>query len=295
MKTALFLVNPLGTRRVELLRRHCEEAGRRYGWHVQSVVTEEGDTSRGFHRRLGEFLVTPGEKLVFAVGGDGTVRACAHDLAGTGTPLAVVPRGTANLFAHALGLPSGISAALRTGFTGASRLVDLPFAGDAPFVAMAGMGTDAAVVASASHLVKRNLGWAGYALVALPHLPGTGTEVTVAVDGGPARQFRARSVVVGNVGLLPGGFHVLPGARPDDGLLDVGILHPEGLWGWAELARRFVAGRDRPGFTHLRGSRICVEVAGLAWPVQLDGEPLGVAQRLSVTVLHRALVVKVPE
>ena len=57
-------------------------------------------------------------------------------------------------------------------------------------------------------------------------------DFTITLDGGEPLRRRARCVVVGNAGLLPGGFVLLPGARLDDGLLDVGILAPSGLLGW---------------------------------------------------------------
>ena len=49
---------------------------------------------------------------------------------------------------------------------------------------------------------------------------------------------RGHCVVVGNVGILPGGFSILPGASLQDGSLDVGILAPQHVLGWAVMARR---------------------------------------------------------
>src|SRR5690242_17614742 len=66
-----------------------------------------------------------GASLVFAAGGDGTVRACAEALAGTGVPLAIVPLGTANLTARALGVPSRGDRAVEAGFGGRDRAIDL--------------------------------------------------------------------------------------------------------------------------------------------------------------------------
>ena len=69
--------------------------------------------------------VAAGASLVFAAGGDGTVRACAEALAGTGVPLAIVPLGTANLTARALGVPSQGGRAVEAGFGGRDHAIDL--------------------------------------------------------------------------------------------------------------------------------------------------------------------------
>ena len=81
---------------------------------------------------------------------------------------------------------------------------------------------------------------------------------TVRLDGGPPLARLARSVVIGNVGLLPGGFALLPDARLDDGLLDVGILAPAGLPGWGLVARRVVTGsrHDNPNLERYRARRV---------------------------------------
>jgi len=228
------------------------------------------------------------------VGGDGTVRACAHHLAGTGAPLAVVARGTANLFAKSLGIPSRLAEALGTGFGGSERLVDMAEADGSPFVAMAGMGIDAEVVHSTPHLMKEHFGWAGYALAALPHLAGAANEVTVHLDGAEPFVRQARSVVVGNVGILPGGVTLLPGASLDDGLLDVGVLVPAGLLGWAGVARRVVAGRSSGGpVEHYKARHVEVRSKSPLWR-QVDGDVIGRGFGLCISVHHKALLVRVP-
>src|SRR5262249_41830409 len=102
-------------------------------------------------RALTRRAVAAGASLVFAAGGDGTVRACAEALAGTGVPLAIVPLGTANLTARALGVPSQGGRAVEAGFGGRDHTIDLALeegAGGTWFAAMAGIGLDAAVVAA---------------------------------------------------------------------------------------------------------------------------------------------------
>ncbi|GAA3465622.1 diacylglycerol/lipid kinase family protein [Nonomuraea roseola] len=59
-----------------------------------------------------------GADLVFVWGGDGMVQRCADELATSGVPMAILPAGTANLFANNLGIPIDLEEAVRIGFHG---------------------------------------------------------------------------------------------------------------------------------------------------------------------------------
>src|SRR6266516_4294849 len=251
-----------------------------------------------------------------AAGGDGTVRACAQALAGTQVPLAIVPLGTANLAARALGIPPGIGGSLATAFGGHERRIDLAVAGATAagadgagttgagttggaggltFAAMAGIGLDAEVVAATPRLLKRRAGWLAYAAAGIVHLPGRGERFTVRLDDDEPLARQARCVVVGNAGLLPGGFSLLPRARLDDGLLDVGILAPTGPAGWLRVAHRVLTGSSRDGRQLERHQARRVEIrAGTELPREVDGEVITPGRSLTVTLLRRALTVRVP-
>src|SRR5207248_6237776 len=101
--------------------RRCQAAAAVGGWELSFLETTQAEAGLGLTRQA----VAAGAGLVFAVGGDGTVRACAQALAGTGVPLAVIPAGTGNLAARALGVPGRVGAALATGFCGCDRRIDL--------------------------------------------------------------------------------------------------------------------------------------------------------------------------
>jgi len=247
---------------------------------------------------LARCAVSAGASLVFAAGGDGTVRACAEALAGSGVPMAIVPLGTANLTARALGVPARPDRAVEAGFSGRDRTIDLgrvEGGGGIWFGAMAGIGLDAAVVAAAGEQVKRRFGWAAYAAAGMRKLTTPVHEFTVRLDDAEPLRRPARSVVVANAGLLPGGFTLLPGARLDDGLLDVGILAPSGAWDWIRLAGRLLA-RDRRqdrALLRLQARRVRISADGIL-PRQVDGEIIPPGRALSVSVCPRALVVRLP-
>jgi len=303
MPSAAVIINRTLVRDLSRFRRRCREAAAATGWEPSFLETTLGDPGPGQARSA----VAAGARMIVAAGGDGTVRACAHALAGTQVPLAIVPLGTANLAARALGVPPGTGGALATAFGGHERRIDLAAArlagaagrADAArtltFAAMAGIGLDAEVVAATPRLLKRRAGWLAYAAAGAAHLPGRGEWFTVRLDDGEPLARRARCVVVGNAGLLPGGFALLPRARLDDGVLDVGILAPVGPAGWVRVARHVVTGggRDGPQLETHRARRIEI-LAETPLPREVDGEVIAPGRSLTVTLLRRSLTVRVP-
>jgi diacylglycerol kinase family enzyme len=316
MPAAAIIINRLRVRDPARFRRTCHAAARASGWAVEFFETTRSDHGLGLARQA----VAAGARLVVAAGGDGTVRSCAQALAGhtgpantglantglantglanTGlantVPLAIVPLGTANLAARALGLPRRLDQVLAVAFRGRERRIDLAEADGMPYAAMAGIGLDAAVVGATPRLLKERFGWLGYAAAGATQLPGRRHEFTVRLDGGPPLTRRARSVAVGNAGLLPGGFALLPGARLDDGVLDVGILAPAGPVGWGRVAYRIITGggHDDGRLERFQARRVEIQTAA-DLPRQVDGEMIAPGRTLIIEVRPAALLVRAP-
>jgi undecaprenyl-diphosphatase len=291
MPGVAFVINGAVMRDGGRMLAMCREAAERHGWRAVYMVTDKAQA--GTTAAHGAALDRV--DLVIAVGGDGTARGCAEGLAESGVPLGIVPRGTANLLARSLHLPRHPQAALAAALNAAStdRVIDLAFADEMPFTAMAGMGLDAAVVAGAR--LKHRLGWLSYAMSGAVHLVGAPTKFTIRLDDGAPFERTARSVVAGNSGLLPGGFRLLPDARLDDGLLDVGVLAPHGPLGWPRLASRVLTHSHRQDRMLERFQARKVEITSEApVPREVDGEVVPGGRTLTVTVQPRALTVRVP-
>jgi diacylglycerol kinase family enzyme len=292
MALVAFVVNRTLLRDPRRFLQRCRTAATDRGWDPWFGPAGGAQDSLALTRRA----VAAGASLVFAAGGDGTVRGCAEALAGTGVPLAIVPLGTANLTARALGVPPRGGRAVEAGFGGRDHTIDLARVdGGTWFTAMAGIGLDAAVVAAAGERLKRRLGWAAYAAAGVPRLALPPREFTIAPDGADPLRRRARSVVVANAGLLPGGFTLLPAARLDDGLLDVGILAPSGGWDWVRLAGQVLARgrRQDRALECLQARRVQVS-ADAVLPRQIDGEVVPPGRALSVSVCPGTLTVRLP-
>jgi YegS/Rv2252/BmrU family lipid kinase len=284
------VLNPARVRGAARVAARCAAAAQTAGWEGVLLETTAGDSGAELARQA----AGAGARLVFAVGGDGTVRACAEALAGTMVPLAIVPRGTANLAARALGIPARLDAALACGFSGHERRIDLASADGITFAAMAGLGMDATVVGATPARLKTGAGWLAYAAAGAWHAHGRHTAFAISLDG-TLLEISARSVVVGNAGLLPGGFTLLPAARLDDGLLDVGILAPSSPLGWGVVGYRVLTAsrRDDRRLARYRARRVEIH-ADRDLPRQVDGEVIEPGRSLTVTVLPAALLVRVP-
>jgi diacylglycerol kinase family enzyme len=290
MRLAAFVLNPGRVRDPARVAARCAAAATAAGWDWLVLETGGGDPGALLARQA----VAAGAGLIFAVGGDGTVRACAEALAGTAIPLAILPRGTANLAARALGIPHRLGAALATGFGGHERRIDLAAADGMTFAAMAGLGVDAAVVAAAPAWLKARAGWLAYAVTGARLASGPRAAFDVSLDG-TRLACAARSVVVGNAGLLPGGFVLLPGARLDDGHLDVGVLAPSSPLDWGRVGYRVLTGSHRADRQLLRyRARHVVIRADRELPRQVDGEVIEPGRALTVTVRPAALLVRTP-
>jgi diacylglycerol kinase (ATP) len=290
-----FVVNGARVRDAVRLRDACHRAAAGAGWQSPLLLPTTPDEPGTAQANQ---AVQAGAALVVVVGGDGTIRACAQALAGTGVPLAIIPVGSANLTARALDLPGRLVPALEVAFSGRDRRIDLGSADGEVFVAMAGIGLDAAVVAGARGLAKRLVGWPAYAAAATGQLLRRPVTFTIRIDGGEPLTRRARCVTVGNSGALPGGFAIMPDARLDDGRLDVVVLAPSGPLGWTGVGYRVALGsrRDDAQLERFRAGTVEIRAvdpaAGL--PRQVDGELIEPSAGLTVRVLPAALLVRVP-
>ena len=297
---------------LDRVRVAVEAEERRRGWaSSQWFATDRGDSGRSAALRA----LAGAPSVIVVAGGDGTVRVVAGVALGSGIPIALLPFGTGNLLARNLGLPLGeLSVSVAAAFGGETRPVDVGVAeiqdeegtwSTRVFLVMAGIGLDAEMARTTSPLAKRIIGWLAYVPpIARSLLANRALGLTYRIDGGRTRAARAHTVIIGNCGTLTGGMLLLPGAAPDDGLLDVVMLRPARRLGWARIATRLtaqgIAHRSRLGRSMLRlapGLRALVYAQGrqfearfeIPCAVQLDGDGAGLARRARVGLRHHAL------
>ncbi|MGW1220908.1 diacylglycerol kinase family protein [Streptomyces californicus] len=296
-KHATAIVNPTVTDTATRERLRLVLAQHGYG-DSSFVETTAQDPGGG---RTAEAL-RAGAELVVVCGGDGTVRAVADALAGTGVPLVLVPCGTGNLLVRNLDLPLSPAEALAAGLTGEPRALDLGrIEGDGfpavHFTAMAGAGLDAAMLEATSDRAKSVLGWPAYVLAGVKGLRAPRMRLTVRLDGGPELHRTARMVLIANVGAVQAGAAPVPAARPDDGVLDLAVFDPRGAGGWLRAAGVLLGGGRGAGegraveFHTFRRAELSFT---RPQPREVDGDPVGPGLRLTAEVRPGALTVMLP-
>jgi diacylglycerol kinase (ATP) len=271
------------------LAKRCADAGLREPLVLETTPEDPGTSMA----RQG---VDAGARVVVAAGGDGTVRAVAEGLAGTGVALAIVPQGTGNLLVRNLGLPLDVDEALDAVTSGDDRTIDAGRLDDGTlFAVMAGAGFDAAMMREAPEGLKSVVGWPAYLVGGARGMRRALMRVEISVDGRPVHRGRARTVLIGNLGRLQGGLELLPDARPDDGLLDVAVVAPRNPVDWVRLLTRGVTGRHRPDhrLRTWQGREVDVRTHRRQ-PRQVDGDLVDDGDRLHATVEPGALVLRVP-
>jgi YegS/Rv2252/BmrU family lipid kinase len=254
------------------------------GWRIE-VQTTRGP---GHATMLAAAAAASGVTVVAACGGDGTVHEVVNGLVGTDAALAVVPAGTANVWAREAHAPLDTAGALA--LIPRARWVRLDVGrvrvasgAERRFLLMCGIGLDAAAVlrVDTGSRAKRWLGRARYLSAAAGVLlHARAVEATIGIDGVTERM-PLLEVLVGNTRLYGGVTQLTAGAFANDGVLDVCTFSGRGLVQRLSLgARALRGGLDRRaggGITYRRGAQIEVTTldSARALPVQADGEYVG--------------------
>jgi diacylglycerol kinase (ATP) len=237
-----------------------------------------------------------GAELFFVWGGDGMVQRSIDALAGSDATLAIVPAGTANLFASSLEIPQNISGAVQIGLDGHDRSLDVGKVNGEHFAVIAGAGFDAHMIQDADGGLKDGLGRLAYVWTASKNIRRAPFKARIEVDGELWYKGKASCVLLGNVGKLFGGIEAFESAKPDDGLLEVGVTNAEGLGEWARtVARTAVGSTARSPFVQVtKAKKIRVELDRKV-EYELDGGARGRAKLLKVRIEPGAITVRVPE
>jgi diacylglycerol kinase (ATP) len=271
------------------LRRVLERHG------IDDPLWYEVPKSRKAPKRVKRAL-HEGAELVFAWGGDGTVQRCLDVLAGSGVPLAIVPAGTANLLATNLGIPSEIEGAVEAGLRGARRSIDVGRVNGERFGVMAGAGLDAAMIRDADAGLKDRIGRIAYVWTGARNVAERPPfEAKISVDGSTWFKDSTSCILVGNVGSLFGGVDAFDDARPDDGMLELGVVTAESAVEWARtIARTALGTTARSPFVQVTRARSIEVALDRKVLYEIDGGDREKVKKLAIEVEPGAVDICVP-
>jgi len=269
------------------LRRLLHEHGVEPRWYE---VPKSKKAPKRVRRALDD-----GAELLIVWGGDGMVQRCAHEAAGSGATLAIIPAGTANLLATNLGIPIDLPAAVSIALRGDRRKLDLGTINGEHFAVMAGAGFDAAMIRDADSGLKDRIGRAAYVFTGAKNIRSNAVRARIKVDGDKFFDGEVSCVLAGNVGALFGGVTVFPDAQPDDGSLEVAVVTATNLFEWSRVLMR--TARSNPAdspFVRVVPARSVRVRFDRPMPYELDGGDRPPTDRLKIDIEPLAVSVCVP-
>jgi diacylglycerol kinase family enzyme len=299
----VLIVNPGSTRAKKGLAGDAERMLRSRG-PVEVMSTRAQGEAEGFARDA----VAHGAGVVVGVGGDGTLNEIASGLVGSDVALAPLPAGSTNVFARGLGWPARGRAALATlevALAQNTPTIEVVLgriqAGDIDrlFLMNAGAGVDAEAVNLVEHHVwlKHRLRHAGFAmaLVVAERRLTRAAGLDLSVDGGDPVHVGAVSVACGApfAYLGPRALDLVPGARHDGSLAWLATERVRAVTVARAVSGAMRSGRHVGNRGLLHGSEaqsITLDAPGHPFAVQVDGEPLGRHEHVTLSTGPRLRV-----
>lgn len=242
----------------------------------------------GAARRLARQAVEEGFTTLIAAGGDGTVNEVLNGLCDVPdgperARLAVIPLGTVNVFAKELRIPSRLQSALAIALGQSTRTIDLPAAEFTRatdgkrerlhFAQLAGAGLDARAIEKVQWKLKKKFGPLAYVIAGFSALKDNCPPIRVMSE---ERSAEGELVLLGNGRFYGGRFEIFPGARMNDGLLDVAVFPKASLSSLVGFGAGVLSGKVHrfTGAAVWRSRSLTLECSG-RMPFELDGDNVG--------------------
>lgn len=295
---AVLIINPTAGRgragkQIPEIRRQLGAKAENWAW--------QHTKKRGDATAMAREAAQSGVPLVIAVGGDGTLHEVVNGVLGSGATVGLIPFGTGNDFARALGLFGSLETACKALTEGVVKHIDIGVIegvgteGKRHFLVLTGTGFDARTAQTVNEGVKHLSGPLAYVWGAILTLRNFDPfALTLTLDDQPPRKVQAMFASFANTETTGGGMKIAPGATIDDGVLDICLVEtvskPTLLY---QLSQVF-SGKHvhHPSVTMLRAKTISVD-ADPPQPLLIDGEVCGTTPA-TITLLPAALPFLVP-
>ena len=234
--------------------------------------------------------------LVVACGGDGTVRIVVNALiaAKSDARLGIVPLGTANIIARAMGLPQDPADALKVALAGEERSVDVGLCQGEAFLLGCGLGLAERFVTTVGHAEKVRLGPLAYIKKLLSERDAPIVEFCIERENG-SLTMRGVGLIVANMAQIGPNVKPVAEVSPVDGRLGLILIKQSGLWDFLRLGVRGLLGNasadEALDIVSVRGCRVSSKPKV---PIQIDGDAVEQEAPFEFQVLPRRLAIRVP-
>lgn len=236
-----------------------------------------------------------GVDIIFVWGGDGSVQKCVDVLARQEVPLAILPAGTGNLLARNLNIPQDIKEAVEIGLHGDRRSIDTGTINGEHFSIMAGAGLDALTMEDADRGLKDRFGRAAYLWTGARQLAAAPIRCRVWAEGRKFYKGKVTCVLIGNLSQIMGSIEVFEDSKPDDGILEIGVMSAKSRTQWVRTISRVVVGRaeNSPFVQTTRGTKFKVRFDHKV-VYELDGSVRKPTKKLDIKIHPRSITICVP-
>ena len=266
---------------------------------ARAVVDAHGDPADvlmtegvGHARELAKSAVRRGARLVLAWGGDGTINEVASALAFDEVPFGIIPAGSGNGLARELGVHPRAERAIADALQAVPRPMDVGEIDGLLFANIAGIGFDAHIASAFARSTRR--GFVSYAGITMQSLRSYAPRHYRVTIGGVETTHRAILVTIANSAQFGNNARIAPGARVDDGELDLVVLEERSRFATlCHLPRLFNGTVARaPGCIIRRIREVTIE-SDQPMLFHVDGEPVAGGTRLRARIHPGALMVAV--
>lgn len=286
MPRALAIINPKsGTSSKGNVAQKINEAFLQSDYTLYTSYTRHA----GHAYELARQAVRDGYDRIIAVGGDGTVNEVARALRHTGVSLAIIPMGSGNGLARALGLPMNVGEAALIAAGGSEELIDCCQANEKPFFCTCGMGFDAEVSAAFSEAPFR--GFLSYAKTSIEHYIKYRPEpYRIEIEGEGVIETEAFVVAAANASQYGNNAHIAPRASMQDGKVDIVVLRPFNVLDLPQITLQLFSKKleENVHQSSYQTSRATF-IRSRAGVVHLDGEPMEMPERIEISVFPASI------
>lgn len=291
-KHALFIINPVsGFGNHKKRKAEITKIAKDLGWKGKILETTKTRNAG----MIATEEINAGIKHIVICGGDGTIMETLQVIINTDIVLGIVPLGTGNLFAQNLAIGGTRKEAIQRALFGEVQKIDVGKANDTIFAIIAGMGFDAQIMRQTKRRLKRKFGFIAYLISGFKNLNKRPGLYRITIDNKRPKVYRAKTIMVANMGKLQGGVELVPNAHWQNGTLRIGIVQASGFPTWMSLLGNTLIGNinKSPHYTLLEGRKIIIESLRGLQPYQCDGDHFPPTKKLAVEIFPSAVCILV--